>query len=349
MLFFFRPTPTHEIEFLDQNEGIQKKAQLSILAVDTHPNLFMEVLLDNWKLQKPDIVISVTGTLNHVNLRRQEFNAFQTGLVKVVSTTKCWVITGGTNDGVDELVSRTLKEVQYLKWLGKTKVNFDLIAINNWNCVAENRNMSTFWSGDSLPTPTQHRVLNHLFKPTFSSNMTSDSRPQSKRDQRRDTSIRTMTIRDKVYKYLVKKTRTTNPSKPGGVSPSGSNANLDTDIVYERYETHLNPIFTHFLAIECAVREKHGELPARIAIENFCSKGEKSVSRFQTGNNAPLTTLNTPTVLLVVGGDAKTLEHMANSVDNGIPVVLCQGSGGIVDYLIVLLSKIPASADFNVW
>ena len=68
---------------------------MSILAVDNHPNIFIETLVDKWALKKPDIVISVTGNLKPVNMRKDAFHAFQQGLVKVVSKTKCWILSGG--------------------------------------------------------------------------------------------------------------------------------------------------------------------------------------------------------------------------------------------------------------
>ena len=347
----FRPTPTHDIEFVDENEGIQKRAQLSILAVDSHPNLFVETLIDNWGLKVPDIIVSVTGTLNHVNLRHEEFSAFQSGLVKVVSTTKCWVITGGTNDGADELVSRALKEVQYLKWLGKNEMNFDLIGVTNWNCLAENRTMSSFWSGDSLMTPTEGhlRIPVPVAPPQKRTLIKTLSDPlRSRRSVKKATSTESIAPKDKTFKYFVKKTRSkATPARSVNVSSSNLTDNAIAASTYDRYETHLNPIFTHFVAIESAVREKHCELPARIQIENFCSKDKASFA--SNAEVEDLKLLNTPTVLLVFGGDAKTLEHMARSVENGIPVVLCQGSGGIVDYLILLLHKVPPSNDASKW
>ena len=41
--------------------------------------------------------------------------------------------------------------------------------------------------------------------------------------------------------------------------------------------------------------------------------------------------------MLVLGGDVGTLDHIANSLVNGIPVVLCQGSGGMADIVIEVL------------
>ena len=86
---------THEIEFIDEIEQLEKKAKLSILAVDNHPNIFIETLVDEWGLTKPDIVISVTGSLKHVNIKKGSFHAFQRGLARVVSKTKCWILSGG--------------------------------------------------------------------------------------------------------------------------------------------------------------------------------------------------------------------------------------------------------------
>ena len=191
--------PTHEIEFIDEIEQLQKKAKLSILAVDNHPNIFIETLIEKWALQKPDIVISVTGSLKHVNIKKDAFHIFQQGLVKVVSKTKCWIISGGTNEGSDLLVSDALKDMQYLKWLGKNQLQFDLIGVTNWNCVQENRQMSNYWSCDSMSYPCGTLKTRHGRKLSILGN----------RGSKRQRSYREapLTFKPPPYKYTVKRKR----------------------------------------------------------------------------------------------------------------------------------------------
>ena len=45
--------------------GIEKTAQLTIVADDTHPLVVVEHLLDDWKLDLPNICISVIGMKIH--------------------------------------------------------------------------------------------------------------------------------------------------------------------------------------------------------------------------------------------------------------------------------------------
>ena len=112
----------------------------------------------------------------------------------------------------------------------------------------------------------------------------------------------------------------------------------DYDLKTQRLSFTLNPLFTSFIAIQGGVKGKmHQELPLRSSIENFLSNPLLEKSLLENISTIPQT-------LLVLGGDVGTLEHIATSLINGIPAVLCQGSGGITDIIIGALRMSAGSA-----
>ena len=222
-------------------------------------------------------------------------------------------------------MSDALKDLQYLKWLGKNQLKFDLIGITNWNCVQENHLMSNFWTYDSLSYSSEILETKHVRQRSM----------LGKRIPKRQESFKETpeSRQSPPYKYTVKRKRASFCSKVFPDVSTMSPGNI------ERYQAHLNPFHTYFLAIESGIMHEYEELPARTAFENFCAKSldptmdDKILYNFKV--------LSVPTVLLVIGGDFRIFEHVGVSLENAIPVILCQGTGGVADYLIKLFRKIP--------
>ena len=66
------------------------------LSDDTKPELILNLMLKNWKLRKPDIVISIHGGLKNFQLDPYHEELFKRGLIKAAKTTSsgAWIITG---------------------------------------------------------------------------------------------------------------------------------------------------------------------------------------------------------------------------------------------------------------
>ena len=69
------------------------------LADSTRPELTLELMVRQWKLKKPDIVISIQGGLKNFHLDPHHKEIFNRGLIKAAKTTNCgaWIITGKTH------------------------------------------------------------------------------------------------------------------------------------------------------------------------------------------------------------------------------------------------------------
>ena len=66
------------------------------LSDDTEPELTLTLMLEQWKLKKPDIVISIHGGLKNFWLDPHHKELFNRELIKAAKTTSggAWIITG---------------------------------------------------------------------------------------------------------------------------------------------------------------------------------------------------------------------------------------------------------------
>ena len=54
----------------------------------------MKLILKVWKLEVPNLVISVTGGAKSFHLKPRLKEVFQRGLIKAAKSTGAWIITG---------------------------------------------------------------------------------------------------------------------------------------------------------------------------------------------------------------------------------------------------------------
>ena len=71
-------------------------------------SLLSHFLEKHWKLPRPDVLISVTGSALSLQLTAQLQRVFDRGLVAAASVTKAWIFTGGTDSGVMKLVGEAM-------------------------------------------------------------------------------------------------------------------------------------------------------------------------------------------------------------------------------------------------
>ena len=57
-----------------------------------------------WRLRRPDVLISVTGSAASLQLTAQLQRVFDRGLAAAAAMTNAWIFTGGTDSGVMKLV-----------------------------------------------------------------------------------------------------------------------------------------------------------------------------------------------------------------------------------------------------
>ncbi|XP_030642539.1 transient receptor potential cation channel subfamily M member 2-like [Chanos chanos] len=105
-----REVPTDAFGEIDFGGLGQKTSKYVRVSSDTEPKTLYELLIRHWKLQPPNLLISVTGGAKNFQMKDHLKRTFRKGLIKVAQTTGAWIITGGTNTGVMKHVGMAVHE-----------------------------------------------------------------------------------------------------------------------------------------------------------------------------------------------------------------------------------------------
>uniref|UniRef100_A0A8C8SVI8 non-specific serine/threonine protein kinase n=1 Tax=Pelusios castaneus TaxID=367368 RepID=A0A8C8SVI8_9SAUR len=110
------------------------RAKYVRLSYDTKPEAILQLLLKEWQMELPRLVISVHGGMQKFELHPRIKQLLGKGLIKAAVTTGAWIITGGVNTGVAKHVGDALKE-----HASRSSRKICTIGIAPWG-VIENRN-----------------------------------------------------------------------------------------------------------------------------------------------------------------------------------------------------------------
>ncbi|XP_040198533.1 transient receptor potential cation channel subfamily M member 7-like isoform X2 [Rana temporaria] len=96
---------------IDFQGGSQtSKAKYVRLSSDSKVEDVLHLMVKEWRMQLPKLVISVHGGKQRFDLHPHIKEALSRGLVKVATTTGSWIFTGGVDNGVAEHIGDALKE-----------------------------------------------------------------------------------------------------------------------------------------------------------------------------------------------------------------------------------------------
>ncbi len=70
------------------------------LSCDTPPELLVQLMLREWHMEMPKLVISVHGGTDNFPLSPRVCQAFSTGLITAAESTGAWILTDGINTGL---------------------------------------------------------------------------------------------------------------------------------------------------------------------------------------------------------------------------------------------------------
>ncbi|XP_055135068.1 transient receptor potential cation channel subfamily M member 7 isoform X16 [Symphalangus syndactylus] len=110
------------------------RAKYVRLSYDTKPEVILQLLLKEWQMELPKLVISVHGGMQKFELHPRIKQLLGKGLIKAAVTTGAWILTGGVNTGVAKHVGDALKE-----HASRSSRKICTIGIAPWG-VIENRN-----------------------------------------------------------------------------------------------------------------------------------------------------------------------------------------------------------------
>ncbi|XP_058851072.1 transient receptor potential cation channel subfamily M member 7-like [Acipenser ruthenus] len=110
------------------------RAKYARLSYDSKPESVLRLMLKEWQMELPKIVISVHGGMQNFDLHPRIKQVVGKGLIKAAVTTGAWILTGGVNTGVAKHVGDALKEHS-----SRSSRRICTIGIAQWG-VIENRN-----------------------------------------------------------------------------------------------------------------------------------------------------------------------------------------------------------------
>ncbi|XP_062922363.1 transient receptor potential cation channel subfamily M member 7 isoform X4 [Mobula hypostoma] len=110
------------------------RAKFVRLSYDSKPEAVLRLMLKEWQMELPKLVISVHGGMQNFELHPRIKQVVGKGLIKAAVTTGAWILTGGVNAGVVKHVGDALKE-----HISRSSRKICTIGIAPWG-VIENRN-----------------------------------------------------------------------------------------------------------------------------------------------------------------------------------------------------------------
>ncbi|XP_062860712.1 transient receptor potential cation channel subfamily M member 7 isoform X1 [Trichomycterus rosablanca] len=110
------------------------RAKYVRLSYDSRPEAILRLMLKEWQMELPKIVISVHGGIQNFDLHPRIKQVVGKGLIKAAVTTGAWILTGGVNTGVAKHVGDALKEHS-----SRSARKICTIGVAPWG-VIENRN-----------------------------------------------------------------------------------------------------------------------------------------------------------------------------------------------------------------
>ena len=95
-------------------QGLLFCPQYVRLSCDTKPDQLLCLMLREWNMVQPKLVISVHGGTENFPLPPRVGQAFSKGLVRAAETTGAWILTDGFNTGVCLRLHASLVSTRYL-------------------------------------------------------------------------------------------------------------------------------------------------------------------------------------------------------------------------------------------
>ncbi|XP_041432693.1 transient receptor potential cation channel subfamily M member 2 isoform X2 [Xenopus laevis] len=96
-----------DISFIGLGPRIGKYVRVSS---DTPSDVLYHLMTEQWGLEVPSLLISVTGGAKNFRMQMRLKNIFRRGLVKAAQTTGAWIITGGSHAGVMKHVGEAIRD-----------------------------------------------------------------------------------------------------------------------------------------------------------------------------------------------------------------------------------------------
>uniref|UniRef100_H3C578 non-specific serine/threonine protein kinase n=1 Tax=Tetraodon nigroviridis TaxID=99883 RepID=H3C578_TETNG len=106
-----RASPTNAFGTIDFQDRASRvcRAKYVRLAVDTRAELLLQLMLKEWQMERPKLLLSVQGASENFTLAPKVMQAFSRGLMAAALSTGAWILTDGTNTGVSRYVGEAVR------------------------------------------------------------------------------------------------------------------------------------------------------------------------------------------------------------------------------------------------
>ncbi|XP_026042278.1 transient receptor potential cation channel subfamily M member 6 isoform X2 [Astatotilapia calliptera] len=106
-----RASPTNAYGTVDFEDTATRvcRAKYVRVAVDSKPEALLQLMLREWQMERPKLLLSVHGGSENFTLPPKVNQAFSKGLITAALSTGAWIFTDGINTGVSKYVGDAVK------------------------------------------------------------------------------------------------------------------------------------------------------------------------------------------------------------------------------------------------
>ncbi|XP_056274950.1 transient receptor potential cation channel subfamily M member 6 isoform X3 [Pseudoliparis swirei] len=106
-----KASPTNAFGTIDFQDTATRvcRAKYVRVAVDSKPEVLFQLMLREWQMERPKLILSVQGGSENFTLPRKVKQAFSKGLITAALSTGAWILTDGINTGVSKYVGEAVK------------------------------------------------------------------------------------------------------------------------------------------------------------------------------------------------------------------------------------------------
>ncbi|XP_042276131.1 transient receptor potential cation channel subfamily M member 6 isoform X2 [Thunnus maccoyii] len=106
-----RASPTNAYGTIDFQDSATRvcRAKYVRVAVDSKPEMLLQLMLREWQMERPKLLLTVQGGLENFTLSPKVKQAFSKGLMTAALSTGAWILTDGINTGVSKYVGEAVK------------------------------------------------------------------------------------------------------------------------------------------------------------------------------------------------------------------------------------------------
>uniref|UniRef100_A0AAV2MTE5 Transient receptor potential cation channel, subfamily M, member 6 n=1 Tax=Knipowitschia caucasica TaxID=637954 RepID=A0AAV2MTE5_KNICA len=161
------PTPTDAYGTVDFEDTATRvcRAKYLRLAVDSKPEAILQLMMKEWQMERPKLLLSVQGGSKNFSLSSKVEQAFSKGLMTAALSTGAWILTNGINTGVSKYVGDAVKI-----YGGHDLRKRNTVGVTPWGLIDNNADLigrDIFRPYQSLGNPLSKRACLNGFHSHF--------------------------------------------------------------------------------------------------------------------------------------------------------------------------------------